>query len=277
MAPGRHGKVLDLIGQSTPSVAKPDLLGRGLGGGPERPADATVDFKAMRPSERPLILLAGDDAFLGLLKYVIEQEGFDTLVANDDDRVYSLANTHKPDLITLVSSRALGPALEMYKRICDDSRTSHVPILMLMSDTDAAKNLKLQSTATRDFILKPFAPGEIIRRIKALLQAQLSAAGDVISFRDITMNLRSHRVYRGSRKIHLGPVEYRLLHHFLNNPGQVFSRKQLLELVWGRDIHVVLRTVDVHVGRLRRRLNMGGETNYLRTVRAAGYSLDPEE
>lgn len=239
-------------------------------------ADA-VELDAMKVVEKPLILIAGDDAFVSLLKYLIEQEGFQTIVASDEASIFTRVNLHKPDLIAHVSGRSPEMAVSLFDKIIADPRTQRTPLLMMMSDEVGAAELRQRSTSTRDVLLKPFVPEEIVRRINALMRAHVTATDDILSFIDISMNLRSHRVYRGARKIHLGPVEYRLLQHFLSNPRQVFSRKQLLEIVWGHGIHVVLRTVDVHVGRLRKRLAQGDEPNYIRTVRGAGYSLDSEE
>ena len=139
-------------------------------------------------------------------------------------------------------------------------------------ETDKVRGL---DSGADDYITKPFSPAELIARIRAVLRrANPALEGEKLTFADLSMDLAAHRVHRGERAIHLGPTEYRLLRHMLQQPGRVFSREQLLDAVWGRDVYVELRTVDVHIRRLRKALNDKTEPDLIRTVRSAGYSLD---
>ena len=146
---------------------------------------------------------------------------------------------------------------------------------MLTARGEEPDRLRGLDTGADDFIAKPFSPAELIARIRAVLRRVRPAfAEQLLSFHDLRMDLAAHRVHRGEREIHLSPTEFRLLRHFLEHPGRVFSRAQLLDRVWGSDLEIELRTVDATIRRLRRALNAGGEADLLRTVRAEGYSLD---
>ena len=127
-----------------------------------------------------------------------------------------------------------------------------------------------------DYITKPFSPAELIARIKALLRRSSSSADQILEFEDIKIVTNQHKVYRGGARVHLGPLEYKLLKHFLENPGRVFSREQLLDSVWGHGIYVEQRTVDTHIRRLRKAVNLKGKKNLIRTIRATGYSIDKD-
>ncbi len=128
-----------------------------------------------------------------------------------------------------------------------------------------------------DYVVKPFSPSELVARLRAVIRrAQPSAAEDILRYADVAMDLVAHRVSRNGAPVHLGPTEFRLLRHFLQNPGRVFSREQLLDRVWGQDVEVEMRTVDVHIRRLRKALNIGASGDLVRTVRSVGYALDSE-
>jgi two-component system phosphate regulon response regulator PhoB len=149
---------------------------------------------------------------------------------------------------------------------------------MLTARGEEPDRLRGLDTGADDFITKPFSPAELVARIRAVLRRVRPAfAEDVLEFHDLRMDLTAHRIYRGEQEIHLSPTEFRLLRHFLENPGRVFSRNQLLDRVWGTDLDIELRTVDATIRRLRRALNDGGRKDLLRTVRAAGYALDHNE
>ena len=127
-----------------------------------------------------------------------------------------------------------------------------------------------------DYVTKPFSPVELIARVNSLLRRSTSSGKKTLEFMDISINLNQHKVYRGEKKIHLGPTEYKLLRHLMENPGRVYSREQLLDSVWGHGIYVESRTVDTHIRRLRKAINTSGKQNYIRTVRSAGYSIDSD-
>ena len=146
---------------------------------------------------------------------------------------------------------------------------------MLTSRDTEEDMIRGLETGADDYISKPFSPTELIARINAILRrSKPSAVGEIISFEDIELNCSSHRVSRGDKQIHLGPTEYKLLLHLMERPKHVYSRDQLLDAVWGNNVYVEARTVDVHIRRLRKALNDGGKTNYIRTVRSAGYAID---
>src|SRR5690606_37754128 len=150
-----------------------------------------------------------------------------------------------------------------------------VPIIILTARGEEADKIRGLDSGADDYITKPFSPAELIARIRAVMRrAQPALASETLEFGDLTMDLAAHRVRRGSRQVHLGPTEFRLLRYLLQHPGRVFSREQLLDAVWGRDVYVEPRTVDVHIRRLRKALNEGDEPDLIRTVRSAGYSLD---
>lgn len=150
-----------------------------------------------------------------------------------------------------------------------------LPIIMLTARGDETDRLRGLDSGADDYVTKPFSPAEVIARLRAVLRRALpSTAVETLEYEDITLDLAGHRVERAGRSIHLGPTEFRLLRHLMEHPGRVYSREQLLDAVWGRDIYVEARTVDVHVRRLRKALNEGDATDLIRTVRSAGYALD---
>lgn len=150
-----------------------------------------------------------------------------------------------------------------------------LPIIMLTARGDETDRLRGLDFGADDYVTKPFSPAEVIARLRAVLRRALpSTAVETLEYEDITLDLAGHRVERAGRNIHLGPTEFRLLRHLMEHPGRVYSREQLLDAVWGRDIYVEARTVDVHVRRLRKALNEGDATDLIRTVRSAGYALD---
>ena len=168
--------------------------------------------------------------------------------------------------------------IEVCRQLRQKSETRSMPVIMLTAKGEVNDRLRGLETGADDYIVKPFSPAELTARIKAVLRrAHPEQAGDTLEYADIEMDLVSHRVSRSGTAIKLGPTEFRLLRSFLEKPGRVFSREQLLDKVWGRDIYVELRTLDVHIRRLRKALNTENETDLIRTVRSAGYSLDAEK
>ena len=154
-------------------------------------------------------------------------------------------------------------------------QTNSLPIIILTAKGEEEDRIRGLDSGADDYISKPFSPAELIARVKALLRRSSSSRQqEVLEFKDVSINLDEHKVFRNGKKIHLGPTEYKLLKHFLENPGRVYSREQLLDSVWGHGIFVESRTVDTHIRRLRKAVNIPGTTNLIRTIRAAGYSID---
>jgi two-component system, OmpR family, phosphate regulon response regulator PhoB len=229
----------------------------------------------MNLAAKPVVLLAGENTFTGLLQYIVEQEGFLGLLTDDLDEVISLAEVRRPQLITLDDIAPRGSALTMREKIYASPKVGHIPVMVLLTDSAQTEELGRRQLKRTDCLLKPFSPGEFIARLHNLLRACDSRA-KVLSFADVVIELDSHRVYRGKRSVHLSRIEYQLLTHLLGSPRRVFSREELLTAVWGHNIHIIPRTVDVHMSGLRKALSACGEPNCIRTIRGAGYSVDPE-
>jgi two-component system phosphate regulon response regulator PhoB len=223
-----------------------------------------------------VILVVEDEPPLQkLLAYNLEVSGFTVLQAFDGEEALTLIDERPPDLVLLDWMLPQLSGLEVCRRLRRRPDTAHLPIIMLTARGEEPDRLRGLDTGADDFIAKPFSPAELIARVRAVLRRVRPAfAEQVLSFHDLRMDLAAHRVFRGEREVHLSPTEFRLLRHFLEHPGRVFSRAQLLDRVWGSDLEIELRTVDATIRRLRRALNQGKETDLLRTVRAEGYSLD---
>jgi two-component system phosphate regulon response regulator PhoB len=230
----------------------------------------------MTLAAKPVVLLAGENNFAGLLAYIVEQEGFVSLLTDDPDEVISLAEARRPHLITLDDFPPHRSALVMREKILANSRLGHIPVMVLLTDPAETEGLGKRHLERTDYLLKPFSPDQFIARLHHLIRPTRESEGQVLSFGDVVMELDAHRVYRGKRSIHLSRVEYQVLKHLLGRPRCVFSREELLAAVWGQNIHVIARTVDVHMSRIRRALSECGEPNCIRTVRGTGYSLDTE-
>ena len=225
---------------------------------------------------KPKVLIAEDDTNLvELLTYNFEKEGFAVVQTEDGEEALVLAQEQAPDIILLDWMIANLSGIEVCRRLRRDPATQNVPIIMLTARTEEADRIRGLETGADDYITKPFSPRELIARVKAVLRRLRPAiAGTSLSYADIEMDLGAHKVVRGGDTVALGPTEFRLLRHLLEHPGRVFSREQLLDSVWGRDVYVEQRTVDVHIRRLRKAINEGGKPDIIRTVRSAGYALD---
>lgn len=228
---------------------------------------------------KPLILVVEDEApLLTLLRYNLEKQGFRVEEAADGQEALLRVSETKPDLILLDWMLPALSGLEVCRQIRRRPATRDLPIIMVTARTEDQDAVRALDIGADDYIAKPFAMDALLARIRALLRR--SGAAPVkgrLNWQDIVMDQDAHRVTRGGRSLHLGPTEYRLLEFFLQNPGRVFSREQVLDAVWGRDIHVEPRTVDVHIRRLRKAVNGTGEADVIRTVRAAGYALDIDQ
>lgn len=222
-----------------------------------------------------ILIIEDDPSLVELLRYNLENEGFDVSVARDGEEGLESVDTQVPDLVVLDWMLPNVSGIEVCRQLRQKSETRTMPVIMLTAKGEENDRVRGLETGADDYIVKPFSPAELTARIKAVLRrAHPEQAGDTLEYADIEMDIVSHRVSRNGKAIKLGPTEFRLLRSFLEKPGRVFSREQLLDKVWGRDIYVELRTVDVHIRRLRKALNTENEADLIRTVRSAGYSLD---
>ncbi len=230
----------------------------------------------MNSALKPLILVVDDEADLvTLLRYNLEKEGFRVQTAGDGEEALVAADEQTPHLVLLDWMLPLMSGLEVCRQLRRNPKTRDVPVIMLTARGEEGDKVRGLNSGADDYIAKPFSPTELVARIRAVLRrASPALAEELLRFSDITMDLAAHRVRRGGRDIHLGPTEFRLLRHFMQHPGRVFSREQLLDIVWGHDVYVEPRTVDVHIRRLRKALNETEEQDVIRTVRSAGYALD---
>ncbi|MEZ5934490.1 MAG: phosphate regulon transcriptional regulator PhoB [Alphaproteobacteria bacterium] len=229
-----------------------------------------------RPSMQPLVLLVEDEVPLQeLLAYNFQRANFDVEQAFDGDQALDLVAERVPDLILLDWMLPRISGIELCRQFRRKPETANTPIIMITARTEESDSLRGLNTGADDYVTKPFSIEELIARMRAVLRRVRPAfAEELLSFADLTMDLGAHRVMRGDDVVHLSPTEFRLLRQLLERPGRVFSRDQLLDLVWGHDQDVELRTVDATIRRLRRALNENGRTDLLRTVRAVGYALD---
>ena len=226
---------------------------------------------------KPLVLIVEDEvAIQKLLAYNLTAAGFDIAQAHDGEEALTLVEERLPDLILLDWMLPQLSGIELCRRLRRRPATQHVPIIILTARGEEPDRLRGLETGADDFITKPFSPAELVARIRAVLRRVRPAfAAQLLTFHDLSMDLAAHRVFRNGREVHLSPTEFRLLRHFLENPGRVFSRAQLLDRVWGSELDIELRTVDATIRRLRRALNTGpDDADLLRTVRAEGYALD---
>jgi two-component system phosphate regulon response regulator PhoB len=216
-----------------------------------------------------------EDALATLLQYNLEKEGYRVVVAGDGEEGLVQIDERLPDLVLLDWMLPKVSGIEVCRRIRGRPETRNLPIIMLTARGEETDRVRGLDTGADDYLTKPFSMTELIARIRAVLRRiRPGLADDRINHGDIVIDRVAHRVRRAGKEIHLGPTEFRLLDHFMQHPGRVFSREQLLDAVWGSDVYVEARTVDVHVGRLRKALNVEGTANPIRTVRSAGYSLD---
>lgn len=227
---------------------------------------------------KPKILVVEDDANLvELIRYNLEQEDFAVVSTEDGEEALVLADEEKPDLVLLDWMIVNLSGIEVCRRMRREPATANLPIIMLTARTEEADRIRGLEIGADDYITKPFSPRELVARIRAVLRRLRPAlAGGNLEYAGIFMDTTAHKVTRESQPVALGPTEFRLLRHFLEHPGRVFSREQLLDSVWGRDVYVEQRTVDVHIRRLRKAINLDGLPDVIRTVRSAGYSLDTD-
>jgi len=228
---------------------------------------------------KPLVLIAEDEPpQVEVLRYNLEKEGFRTAVAGTGEEALLLVDEEQPDLVILDWMMPELSGLEVCRRLRMRPETRQLPVILLTARGEEADRVRGLDSGADDYVVKPFLPSEVVARVRALLRrAHPAAAAERLEYADVVMDLASHKVSRGGRPVHLGPTEFRLLATLMERPRHVFSRERLLDRVWGRDIYVEPRTVDVHVRRLRKALNADGAPDIVRTVRGAGYAVDVEK
>jgi two-component system phosphate regulon response regulator PhoB len=228
---------------------------------------------------KPLVLVVEDEAALvTMLRYNLEKQGFRVDEAIDGAEAINRIAEAQPDIVLLDWMLPGGVSgIEVCRQIRRRPETRDLPVIMVTARTEDADAVRALNTGADDYVTKPFNMDALLARMRALLRRTNAVPSKGrLTFHDISMDLAAHRVQRNGRAVHLGPTEFRLLEFFLQHPRRVFSREELLDAVWGPDIHVEPRTVDVHIRRLRKSVNGEGELDLVRTVRAAGYALDTE-
>lgn len=225
---------------------------------------------------QPHVLIVEDEPALAeLLSYNLKKAGFQTHVARDGDEAMLAVEERKPDIVLLDWMLPYVSGIEICRRIRRNPDTRDLPIILLTARGEEDDRIRGLEAGADDYVVKPFSPSELVARVRAVLRRTRPAFDkDSLTYADITMDLTTHRVSRNDIPVELGPTEFRLLRFMMEHPGRVFSREQLLDSVWGHDVYIELRTVDVHIRRLRKAMNLPGTDDLIRTVRAAGYALD---
>ena len=225
---------------------------------------------------KPYILIVEDELpLITLLRYNLEEAGFEVDEATNGDEALISVRERLPDLVVLDWMLPAVSGIEVCRQFRRRPETRNLPVIMLTARSEEADRVRGLDSGADDYITKPFSPKELIARVRAVLRrTRPSMSAEHLSFADIEMDLTAHKVTRGGKATHLGPTEFRLLRHFMEHPGRVFSREQLLDSVWGHDVYVEPRTVDVHIRRLRKALDVGRSPDVIRTVRSAGYAME---
>ena len=209
-----------------------------------------------------------------VLAYNLKAEGFEVITADNGDDALLLVEEQEPDLILLDWMMPNLSGIEVCRRLKSRRETRSIPILMLSARSEDVDKVRGLETGADDYLVKPYSVVELIARVRShLRRIRAAAIGETLRFQDILLDPETHKVFRAEVPLKLGPTEFRLLRTLMEKPGRVWSRDQLLDRVWGRDIYVDTRTVDVHIGRLRKALSQHGGNDLLRTVRGAGYAL----
>ncbi len=222
------------------------------------------------------LLLVEDDApLVELIRYNFEREDYSVTNTSDGEEAILLAKETLPDIIILDWMIENLSGIEVCRQLRRSNETKHIPIIMLSARSEEDDKIRGLEIGADDYLTKPFSPRELLARVHAVLRRMRPAlAGENLNFADVEMDIIAHKVKRAGKSITLGPTEYKLLKYFLEYPSQVFSRERFLDSVWGYDSDIEIRTVDVHIRRLRKALNIDGGADIIRTVRSAGYSLD---
>ena len=225
---------------------------------------------------KPAILLVEDDpSLIELVRYNLEAADFDVAVEMDGDGGLMALRERDFDAVILDWMMPNLSGIEVVRQIRRMNDKRATPVIMLTARGEETDKVRGLDAGADDYVVKPFSPAELVSRVRALLRRSApDMGGETLAYEDLEMDLVSHKVNRGGRSVHLGPTEYRLLRVLMENPNRVYSREQLLDKAWGQNIYVEIRTVDVHVRRLRRAINIDGKPDLIRTVRGSGYALD---
>jgi len=227
--------------------------------------------------EQTVLIVEDEAPQAEMLSFNLERAGFTVMIANDGEEGLLLAQENAPDMIVLDWMLPGLSGINVCRQLRNDPVTQAIPILMLTARGEEGDRVRGIETGADDYVVKPYSPREVVARIKGLLRrANPALVREALECADISMDLVQHKVSRGGCAVHLGPIEYRLLKTFMKHPGRVYSRERLLDMVWGRDIYVEDRTVDVHIRRLRKALNVDGRPDVIRTVRGSGYAIDAD-
>ena len=226
--------------------------------------------------ETSVLIVEDEVAIVTLLRYNLEREGFRVYSTGDGEEAVTMVKEYKPDVIVLDWMLPSMSGIDICKQLRWNTETKGIPIIMLSARGEESDRIRGLDAGADDYIIKPFSPAELIARIRAIFRRFRPALSEkIMSFADVKMDVSGHKVTRGGNEVHLSPTEFSLLRYMMEHPGRVFSREQLLDAVWGHDIYVELRTVDVHVRRLRKGLDYDGkQVDLVRTVRSAGYALE---
>lgn len=224
-----------------------------------------------------VLIVEDEEPLTLLLRYNLESEGFDVDTVARGDEAETRIREGAPDLVLLDWMLPGISGIELCRRIRSRPETNGLPVIMLTARSEETERIRGLATGADDYVVKPFSIPELMARVKALLRrVKPELIATVLNAGDIELNRDTHRVRRAGREIHLGPTEFRLLEFLMQSPGRVFTREQLLDGVWGRDVYVDERTVDVHIGRLRKAINRGRRSDPIRTVRGAGYAFNEQ-
>jgi len=222
-----------------------------------------------------ILIVEDEEAIATLLEYNLTMEGYGVTIARDGEEALMNIEEAHPDLIILDWMLPKTSGIELCRRLRSKPDTQNIPVIMLTARSEENDRIRGLETGADDYLTKPFSTSELIARTRAILRrVRPTLVQDLITHGNIILDRTSHRVSREDKEIHLGPTEFRLLEHLMQHPERVFSREQLLNAVWGSDVFVEVRTVDVHIGRLRKALNKFNQGDPIRTVRSAGYSLN---
>ena len=227
-------------------------------------------------TKKTILVVEDDKSLLPMITYNIEKNGFQVKSATNGEDALLLIKEEIPSLAIFDWMIPEPNGLELCKILRRKQETSNLPIIMLTAREEEEDKIRGLEYGADDYISKPFSPAELIARIKALIRRSTSSQNNILEFEDIKIFDNEHKVFRGKTRVHLGPTEYNLLKHLMENPCRVFSREQLLDSVWGHGIYVERRTVDTHIRRLRKSLNIEGKKNFIRTIRSSGYSIDKD-
>lgn len=225
-----------------------------------------------------VLVVEDEKAVVTLLKYNLEREGYQVDTVGDGREALLAIEENPPDIILLDWMLPELSGIEVCRQLRNRKSHADIPIIMLTARSEEADTVRALEVGVDDYISKPFSSAELTARVKATLRrARKFDMREELNVGSLHMNIATHRVYRFGEEIKLGPIEYKLLRYFMENPGRIFSREKLLDKVWGRDVYVELRTVDVHIRRLRRAINISGHKDIVRTVRSAGYGLENDQ